>query len=155
MRFFLIGATVLVLAGFQSQENAAGCGVSDPAIDQLHRDWSAAVMHADVDSLVRLLDRDFVVVPSTGLPLHRADELRTVLWSTFGRARVYTSFQCEARWRQGNLVVETGWDTETRKPHDGTARRTSSERVMQTLRRGNDGQWRFAWRAWSGRTPER
>jgi len=147
-RFVVLAVAVLVLAGFQPQENAAGCGVSDPGIDLLHRGWASAVVRADVDSLVRMLDRDFVVVPTVGLPLHRDAELRTTLWSTFGRARVHSAFQCEARWRQGNLVVETGWDVETVRPHDGSARRTSSTRVMQTLRRGDDGRWRFAWRAW-------
>jgi ketosteroid isomerase-like protein len=145
-RFVLIATAVLVLAGFQPQENAAGCGVSDPGIEQLHRDWNAALARADVDSLLRLLDADFVVVPTAGLPLHRPEELRTALWSILGRERVHASFQCQGRWRQGNLVVESGWVVATVKPHDGTARHTTSARVMQTLRRGPDGRWRFAWR---------
>ncbi|HMC57000.1 MAG TPA: nuclear transport factor 2 family protein [Gemmatimonadaceae bacterium] len=146
MRFLMVAAAVLMLAGFQGHEGAETCARSDAGIAQLHRDWSAALMRADVDSLVKLLDPEFVVVPTVGLPVSREKDLQVVLWSTLGRERVHSAFFCEGRWTQGDLTVERGWDVETLKPHDGTARHTSSQRVMQTLRRGRDGRWRFAWR---------
>ena len=146
VRPLLIVAAVLVLAGFQSPARSADCARIDPGIDQLHRDWSAAMARADVDSLLQLFEPDLVVVPADGAPVSGRKDLERMLWSTFGRTRVNATFTCERRWRQGDLVVERGWESETLKPLSGAARRTTGRPVLLTLRRSHDGRWRFAWR---------
>ena len=145
LRLVGIAVAVLVLAGFQTQERADACRGGDPAIETLYRDWNAAMARADVDAMLALVEPDFVLVPRVGPPVAQRKELERALWSTFGRARVNASFTCEGRWRQGNVVFEQGWETQTLKPHDGTSRHTSGTTVMLMIRQGADSQWRLAY----------
>jgi uncharacterized protein (TIGR02246 family) len=145
MRFILLAASVLVLAGFHTGEPDSGCGSRNPGIDALHREWNAAQSRADVDSLMKLLEPHFTLVPGDAQPVSGRKELSRMLWSTFGRAHVRTSFHCQGRFVQGDIAYESGWAVETTKPYDGSRSHTTRQRVMRTLKRDLDGRWRFAW----------
>ncbi|HJQ20257.1 MAG TPA: hypothetical protein VJ867_07920, partial [Gemmatimonadaceae bacterium] len=111
-RFLVIAAAVLVTAGFKAHRGATGCATSDPAIDALHRDWDVAMSRADVDALLAMTEPRFVLVPAESAPVSGRD-LQTRLWSTFGRERVQSRFECEGRVVEGNIAVERGWTVET------------------------------------------
>jgi ketosteroid isomerase-like protein len=44
----------------------------------------------------------------------------------------------------GDLAVDRGWDVQRLRPRTGGDEMFNRQRVMLVLRRGSDGNWRFA-----------
>ena len=115
-----------------------------PEITAFHARWADAMSRGDVDAIMSMLEPSYVLwLPNA--PEMTRDALRPVLVATFARGRVESSFECEARVIRDGLAVERGWDVQTLTPANGEPARSARQRVTVVLRRGEDGEWRFAW----------
>jgi len=116
----------------------------DQAIEALHDRWIRAVQDADIDALILLLTPDYVLWSPGSPPVVGPEAVRLLFEATFEVCDIEPSFELEERIISGDLAVERGWDVQTIRPGDGSAPRTRRQRAFLVLRRGDDGEWRFA-----------
>jgi ketosteroid isomerase-like protein len=117
--------------------------VADSGIDELYAKWAEALRRCDLDAIMGLLTRDYVLWPSGALPQTR-DMLRPRLAAALAAYDLTASFECEERIVSGGFAFERGWDVQAIRPLAGGEVQHQRQRVFLILQRGDDGQWRFA-----------
>jgi uncharacterized protein (TIGR02246 family) len=113
------------------------------SIDALYDAWRDAFARRDVEAVLDLLTPDYLLL-APNLPAMNRDALRPRLVAALDAYEVTPDFDREERIASGDLVFERGWDVQTLTPRAGGESRTIRQRVFLILRRGEDGQWRFA-----------
>lgn len=117
---------------------------SEAAILRLHTRWRDAIVREDVESALELLTEDYVLWPAGASPVVGRDSVRALFDAALARYHIQPSFESEERIVSGNLAVDRGWDVQTIQPREGGESQTQRQRVFLVLRRGVDGQWRYA-----------
>ena len=115
----------------------------DSAIDALFAQWRAAFQRKDVDAILDLLTKDYLLW-AAGADVMGIDGLKPRLAAALAAFDVESSFEREERVVSGDLAFERGWDVQHITPRDGGAAITQHQRVFMILRRESDGRWRFA-----------
>lgn len=113
------------------------------SIDALYGAWREAFARRDVEAVLDLLTPDYLLL-APNLPAMNRDALRPRLVAALEAYDVTPGFDREERIVSGDLVFERGWDVQTLTPRAGGQSRTIRQRVFLIIRRGEDGQWRFA-----------
>ena len=116
---------------------------AEAGIDALYAAWSEAYRRRDVDAILALLTRDYVLLRPNAPPMPAA-ELRPLMIAALEKYEVTIAFEREDRVVSGDLAFEWGWDVQIARPRDGGEARTGRQRVAVLLQRGGDGAWRFA-----------
>ena len=116
---------------------------ADPEIDALYAAWREAFQRQDLEAILDLLTPDYVLWAAGAPPMGR-DELRPRLATALATYDLVPAFECEERLVSGDLAFERGWDIQEVRPRAGGDARSQRQRVFLILRRGSDGQWRFA-----------
>jgi uncharacterized protein (TIGR02246 family) len=118
-------------------------GDADRAIDRLYEAWKEAFRRRDVDAVLVLLTADYVLWAPEAPPLGR-EAVRRMLEVAFATHNIEPAFEREDRFVDGDLAVECGWDVQTATLISGGTPQSRRQRVFLVLRRGQDGEWRFA-----------
>jgi ketosteroid isomerase-like protein len=116
---------------------------SDPAIDALYGAWREAIRRQDIDGVLSLLEPDYLLW-SPGAAGLTVDALRPRLAAALTAYEIEPSFEREEQIVVGDWAFERGWDVQIVKPRAGGPGQVRRQRVFLILRRGADGQWRFA-----------
>jgi uncharacterized protein (TIGR02246 family) len=116
---------------------------SEPRIDALYLEWAEAFRRQDVDAIVQLMTPDYVLWASGASELD-AEKLRPRLKAAFAEYEITSTFECTERLLAGDLAVDRGWDIQRLRSRSGGEAMVNRQRVMLVLRRGSDGNWRFA-----------
>lgn len=115
----------------------------EPGIDDLYAAWSEAFRRQDIDAIVELMTPDYVLC-APGAPELDAEALRPRLKAAFATFEITSTFECIERLLAGDLAVDRGWDVQRLRSRTGGDEMLNRQRVMLVLRRGSDGNWRFA-----------
>ena len=115
----------------------------DVSIDKLFEEWRAAFQRKDVDAIVALLTKDYVLW-APGAEAMGIDQLEPRLAAALATFDVEPRYDREERIVSGDLAFERGWDVQQITPRNGGAVITQRQRVFMILRRESDGRWRFA-----------
>ena len=118
-------------------------GISDPGIEALYSAWREAIRRSDVDAVMNLLTPDYVLW-SPGAPPMSREDLAPRLRAALDAYEITPSFEREEQIVSGDLAFERGWDVQDARSRTGGESRSQRSRVFLVLRRGEDGQWRFA-----------
>jgi ketosteroid isomerase-like protein len=113
------------------------------SIKALHRAWSAAVARGDIDSALQLLASDYTLWAPATAPVTR-EALRPVLSAALQQFEITSAFERDELLVSGELAFERGWDIQSTCPRGGGETQKQRQYLFLILRRGNDGQWRFA-----------
>jgi uncharacterized protein (TIGR02246 family) len=116
---------------------------SEPEIDDLYAAWGEAFRRQDVDAVVELMTPDYVLWAPGAVELN-AEGLRPRLKAAFAAYEITSTFECIERLVAGDLAVDRGWDIQRLRSRSSGEERINRQRVMLVLRRGSDGEWRFA-----------
>ena len=115
----------------------------DPAIDDLYAAWRDAIRRQDIEAVLALLEPDYLLW-SPGAPPLTVEALRPRLAAAFTAYEIEPSFERDEQIVSGDWAFERGWDQQVAKPRAGGPGHVQRQRVFLILRRGADGQWRFA-----------
>ena len=110
----------------------------------LHESWRAAICREDIDAALNLLTDDYVLWAAGALPVEGLESVRALFEAALARYRIEPAFEPEECMVSGDLAVARGWDIQRVKPRDGGQPTTQRQRVFLVMRRGEDGQWRYA-----------
>ena len=113
------------------------------AIDDLYRRWADAIRSRRLDDVLALLTPDWELWPAGSPPVTRA-EVAPALAAALEVYEVTPAFECQERIVAGEWAFDRGWDVQTMQPRAGGSAVTRRQRVFLILRKGEDGQWRFA-----------
>jgi ketosteroid isomerase-like protein len=116
---------------------------SDPAIDALYVAWRDAIQRRDIDGVLSLLEPDYLLWSPGAAPL-TVEALRPRLAAALTAYEIEPSFERDEQIVSGDWAFERGWDVQAVKPRAGGPEQVQRQRVFLILRRGTDGQWRFA-----------
>lgn len=120
------------------QEHASERGIED-----LYAAWADAFRRGDLEAVVNLMTPDYVLW-APGAPELNVEGLRPRLTAAFAAYEIRSTFERVEQLVMGDLGVDRGWDVQQLRPFSGGAEILMRQRVMLVLRRGADGQWRFA-----------
>jgi uncharacterized protein (TIGR02246 family) len=115
----------------------------ESAIDALFAEWRAAFQRKDVDGVMALLTKDYLLW-AAGNEAMGSEQLKPRLAAALATFDVEPSYEREERVVSGDLAFERGWDVQHITPRNGGAAITQRQRVFMILRREQDGRWRFA-----------
>jgi uncharacterized protein (TIGR02246 family) len=120
--------------------------VTDPhiEIDALHAAWARAVSEGDVDAIVEMLAPDYELWAPGAEPVRGREAVRAMMAGALGQYEISSAFRSEECLVCGDLAIDRGWDEQTVRPRDGGPSQSRRQRVFLVLRRGDDGQWRYA-----------
>lgn len=113
------------------------------SIDALYEAWRDAFARRDVEAVLDLLTPDYLLL-APNMPAMGRDALRPRLVAALAAYDITPGFEREERIISGDLAFERGWDVQRLAPRARGQSRTVRQRVFLILRRGEDGQWRFA-----------
>ena len=116
---------------------------ADATIDALYAAWREAFGRRDVEAILALLTSDYLLW-APGLPPMGRDALKPRLVEALAAYQIVPGFEREEQIVSGDLAFERGWDVQRLQPRFGGTPLTIRQRVFLVLRRGEDGQWRFA-----------
>jgi uncharacterized protein (TIGR02246 family) len=116
---------------------------TDAAIAALYTAWNEAIRQRDVDAVMNMLTPDYELWAPGAPPMSRED-LAPRLRAALETYEITPSFEREEQIVSGDLAFERGWDVQEARPRGGGETRVQRSRVFLVLRRGQDGQWRFA-----------
>jgi uncharacterized protein (TIGR02246 family) len=117
--------------------------MTDQGIEALYSAWREAMRNSDADAVLSLLTPDYVLWSTGAAPMSR-DDLAPRLRAALNAYEITPSFEREEQIVSGDLAFERGWDVQEARPRAGGETRRQRSRVFLVLRRGEDGQWRFA-----------
>jgi len=121
--------------------------VSDPdrtTPERVREAWVAAVANRDPDALRPLLTDDYEVWAHGAPPLVGVDAAINAMRGAIARYHIAQSFEPSETVIAGDWAFERGLERMTVTPIDGGPSQTLSQRALLILRRGDDGQWRYA-----------
>ena len=106
--------------------------------------WVAAVAARNADALHQLLTEDYEVWAHGVAPLRGADTAVAAMRGALARYDVVQSFEPVETIIAGDWAFERGIERMTVSPIGGGPAQTMEQRALLILRRGPDGQWRYA-----------
>jgi uncharacterized protein (TIGR02246 family) len=106
--------------------------------------WIAAIDARDAQALRPLLTDDYEVWPHGIEPLIGADVAVTAMAAALERNSVEQDFDAIETVIAGDWAFERGIERIRVTPLDGSPPRSAEQRALLILRRGEDGNWRFA-----------
>ena len=106
--------------------------------------WVAAIAARDPQALRPLLTDDYEVWAHGVEPIVGADVAVAAMAAALERNRVEQSFEPIESIIAGDWAFERGIESMRVMPLDGGPTREASQRALLILRRGADGNWRFA-----------
>lgn len=120
-----------------------------PSTDQstpagLRAAWIAAIGARDAEALRPLLTDDYEVWANGAEPFVGADVAVAAMAAALERNRVEQGFEPVETIIAGEWAFERGIERIAVTPLDGGPVRTAEQRALLILRRGDDGNWRFA-----------
>ena len=125
--------------------------MGDPRVDpdrttpeRVRAAWVAAVANGDPEALRPLLTDDYEVWAHGAPPLSGVDAAITAMRGAIARYHIAQSFEPSETIIAGDWAFERGLEQMTVTPIDGGPTQTRSQRALLILRRGDDGQWRYA-----------
>ena len=125
--------------------------MADPRVDpdrttpeKVRAAWVAAVANGDPDALRPLLTDDYEVWAHGAPPLSGVDAAINAMRGAIARYHIAQSFEPSETVIAGDWAFERGLERMTVTPIDGGPAQTLSQRALLILRRGDDGQWRYA-----------
>jgi len=121
--------------------------VSDPdrtTPERVREAWVAAVANGDPDALRPLLTDDYEVWAHGAPPLVGVDAAINAMRGAIARYHIAQSFEPSETVIAGDWAFERGLERMIVTPVDGGPSQTLSQRALLILRRGDDGQWRYA-----------
>jgi ketosteroid isomerase-like protein len=104
----------------------------------------AAIAARDAEALRPLLTDDYEVWANGVEAFVGVDVAVAAMSAALERNRVEQSFEPIETIIAGDWAFERGIERITATPLDGGPTRTAAQRALLILRRGDDGQWRFA-----------
>jgi ketosteroid isomerase-like protein len=113
-------------------------------IDELRSAWMAAVKRSDPAALKDLLTEDYEVWANGALPLKGPSVAMAAMAGALARFVVEQSLDVVETIVDGNLAVERGIERMTLTPRGGGAAQDYQQRAFLVMRRGADGNWRYA-----------
>lgn len=116
----------------------------DPGIDQLHRDFAAAMARGDLEAVLGMLTADYVLFSPGRPPVQGREALRGMMAAAFEAYHIEAIFESIEQLVSGDLAVEVGIDRQRARPRAGGEVTDRQQRVCLVLRRGDDGRWRYA-----------
>ena len=125
--------------------------MADPRVDpdrttpeRVRAAWVAAVANGDPDALRPLLTDDYEVWAHGAPTLSGVDAAINAMRGAIARYHIAQSFEPSETIIAGDWAFERGVEQMTVTPVDGGPTQTRSQRALLILRRGDDGQWRYA-----------
>ena len=120
-----------------------------PSSDQttpaaLRAAWIAAIDARDAQALRPLLTDDYEVWANGVEAFVGPDVAVAAMAAALGRNRVEQNFEPIETIIAGDWAFERGIERIAVTPIDGGPTRTAEQRALLILRRGDDGNWRFA-----------
>lgn len=123
--------------------------MSSPASDRstpagVRAAWIAAVAANDPDALRPLLTEDYEVWAHATPPLRGIDAAVGAMRAALERYHIEQSFEPVETVIAGDWAFERGMERMTITPIAGGSPQTLTQRALLILRRGSDGNWRYA-----------
>ena len=106
--------------------------------------WVAAVARRDPEALRPLLTDDYEVWANAAPPLRGVDAAIGAMRAAIERYQIDQSFEPMETVIAGDWAFERGLEQMVITPVAGGPSRTMAQRAFLVLRRGTDGQWRYA-----------
>ena len=106
--------------------------------------WISAVAARDPDALRPLLTDDYEVWANAAEPLSGPEAAVSAMRAALDRYHIEQSFEPVETVVAGDWAFERGLERMTVTPVGGGDARTMTQRALLILRRGADGQWRYA-----------
>lgn len=122
--------------------NAPASDRSTPA--EVRAAWIAAVAANDPDALRPLLTEDYEVWAHATASLHGIEAAVAAMRAALERYHIEQSFEPVETVIAGDWAFERGVERMTITPIGGGSTQTLAQRALLILRRGADGNWRYA-----------
>jgi RimJ/RimL family protein N-acetyltransferase/ketosteroid isomerase-like protein len=106
--------------------------------------WIAAVAARDAEALRPLLTDDYEVWANATAPLCGAEAAVAAMRGALERYHIQQSFEPVETVIAGDWAFERGLERMSVTPIGGGPTQTMTQRALLVLRRGGDGQWRYA-----------
>ncbi len=116
--------------------------------------WVAAVAARDPEALRPLLTDDYEVWANAAAPLRGVDAAIAAMRDALERYHIDQGFEPVETIIAGDWAFERGLESMTVTPVNGGPSQTMSQRAFLILRRGADGQWRYARGMTNGLPPD-
>lgn len=116
-------------------------------LEPLHRTldrWRAAIRAGDIDAIVGLVTADAEFWTHAQPPLHGRTALRRSFGPVLERWTLDQAFECRELIVAGDVAFVRGVEVNHLRPNAGGDAVVRRQRAFSVLRKGDDGEWRFA-----------
>jgi len=114
------------------------------AVDAVRAAWVAAVAAGNSAALSDLLTDDYEVWAHGAEPIHGPAAAAAAMSAALARFHIEQSFEAIETVVSGDWAFQRGIERMTVTPRDGGTAQSMAQRALLILRRGHDGQRRYA-----------